>query len=139
MACLTRFGKRDGLMSVSESVVEGQRGGFAYAVQRLPCGMSIVGATGDLHGETHSLMYRLIADELARQPAQLVLELSGATSVDNAALEALVGASALAGESDTSFCLVASPTGPIVTALAAADLIDRFEIFATVGEAKRHR
>jgi anti-anti-sigma factor len=108
-------------------------------VRRLPSGTSIVGAAGDLDGETHSLMYHLVADELARQPAQLVLELSGATSVDDAAVEALVDASALAGESDTSFCLVASPTGPIVRALAAADLIDRFEIFATVAEAKRHR
>jgi anti-anti-sigma regulatory factor len=119
--------------------VEGQLGGIAYAVQRLPCGTSIVGATGDLDGQTHTLLYRVIADELAAEPAQLVLELSGATSVDDAALEALVGLSALAGESDTSFCLVASPTGPIVGALCAAGLIDRFEIFATVGEAKRHR
>lgn len=127
-------------MAVSESDTEGQQDGrFSCAVQRLPAGISIVFAAGDLDGETHSQVYRLVADELAREPAQLVLELSGATSVDDAALEVLVGASALAGESDTSFCLVASPTGPIVRAIAAADLIERFEIFATVGEAQRHR
>jgi anti-anti-sigma factor len=107
-------------------------------VQRLPAGISIVCAAGDLDGETYSRISRVVADELAREPAQLVLDLSGATSVDDAAAGGLVSASALAGESDISFCLVASPTGPIVEALAAADLIERFEIFATVGEAKRH-
>jgi anti-anti-sigma factor len=126
--------------SVSESYPGGQPGGsFSSAVQRLPAGISIVAAAGDLDGETHSQVYRLVADELALDPAQLVLELSRATSVDDSAVETLVGASALAGESDTSFCLVASPTGPVVQALAAADLIERFEIFATVGEARRHR
>ncbi|MDT5146230.1 MAG: hypothetical protein QOC58_875 [Mycobacterium sp.] len=120
--------------------MQGQPGGsFSHTVQRLPAGTTIVSAAGDLDGETHSLLYRVIADELGREPAQLVLELSGATSVEEAALEALVSASALAGESDTSFCLVTSSTGPIVRALAAADLIERFEIFATVGEAQRHR
>jgi anti-anti-sigma regulatory factor len=66
-------------------------------------GTSDVCATGDVDGETHSLMYRVIADELAREPAQPVLELSGATSVDDAAVEALAGASAFAAEPDTSF------------------------------------
>jgi anti-anti-sigma factor len=126
--------------SVSECDTAGQQGGsFSCAVQRLPAGISVVLAAGDLDGETHSRVYRLVADEVAREPAQLVLELSGATSVDDSAVETLVSASALAGESDISFCLVASPTGPVVRALAAADLIERFEIFATVGEARRHR
>ena len=92
-----------------------------------------------MNGETSSQLYRLVADELAREPAQLVLELSDATPVDNAVVEALVGTSALAGESDISFCLVASHTGPVVRALAAANFIERFEIFATVGEAERNR
>jgi anti-anti-sigma regulatory factor len=92
-----------------------------------------------LNGETTSQLYHLVANELAREPAQLVLDLSGAIPVDNAAVETLVGASALAGESDISFCLVASRTGPIVRALAAADLIERFEIFATIGEADGNR
>jgi anti-anti-sigma regulatory factor len=59
--------------------------------------------------------------------------------VDHAVLEALVAASALAGEADISFCLVASHRSPIVRALAAAGLIERFEIFATVGEAEHNR
>lgn len=119
--------------------MQGQANGFAYAVHRAPRRTSIIGASGHLDGEASLLMNNLIADELARDPAQLILELSHATSVDEAGLGALVGASAMAGESDTSFCLVAKPTGPIVTALTAADLIDRFEIYPTVDEAIRQR
>jgi anti-anti-sigma regulatory factor len=84
-------------------------------------------------------MYHVVADELARCPTQLVLDLSEATSVDDVAVEAVISASGLAGESDISFCLVASHTGPMVRALVAADLIERFEIYATVGEAARNR
>jgi anti-anti-sigma factor len=108
-------------------------------VRRLPAGITIVRATGDLSGHTSSQMYQLVADELARKPAQLVLDLSDATSVDDAAVEALTSAAALAGESDISFCLVGSDTGPVSRALAAADLVERFEIFATVCEAVHNR
>lgn len=96
-------------------------------------------AAGDLNGETSSQLYLLVADEVAREPAQLVLELSDVTSVDDAAIEALVNASALAGEADISFCLVASQGGPVVTALAGAGVIDRFEVFATLGAATGNR
>lgn len=119
--------------------MQGQANGFAYAVRRTPCRTSIIGATGHLDGEASLLINDLVADELAREPAQLILQLSNATSVDAAGLGALVGASAMAGESDTSFCLVAKPAGPIVTALTAADLIDRFEVYPTVDEAIRQR
>jgi anti-sigma B factor antagonist len=84
-------------------------------------------------------MYQLVAAELARYPAQLVLDLSDATSVDDAAVEAVVSASTLAGESDISFCLVASHSGPMVRALVAGDVIERFEIYPTVGEATANR
>lgn len=83
------------------------------------------------------MISRAVAAELTQTPAQLVLELSGATCIDNAAVEALVAATALAAESDTPICLVTSPTGPVATALAAADLTERFEIFATMREAQR--
>ena len=92
-----------------------------------------------MDSETSSHLQFLVANELAREPAQLVLELSDARPVDNAAVEALVAASALAGESNISFCVVASRKGPIVRALDAAGLIERFEIFATVDEAERNR
>ena len=125
---------------MSDSDTEGQQGGsFSCTVQRLPAATSIVYATGVLDGETDAVLSRAIADELTQEPAQLVLELSGATSIDDTAVEALVDATAQAAESDTSFCLVVPPTGPIARALAAADLLERFEIFATVDEAQRHR
>ncbi|CAN3128616.1 STAS domain-containing protein [Mycobacterium sp. smrl_JER01] len=121
---------------MSENEPDGQQDGRSFSVRRFPDGMSIVSASGNVDGDKPSLLGRLVADELAREPAQLVLELSRATSVDSAFVEALAGASALAGESDTSFCLVVSPTGPVAKALAAAGLIERFEIFSTVGEAR---
>jgi anti-anti-sigma regulatory factor len=123
-----------------EGDTEDQQGGsFSYTLQRLPAATSIVYATGVLDGKAHTDLFRAIADELTQEPAQLVLELSGATSIDDAAVETLVDATGLAAESDTSFCLVMSPTGPIARALAAADLLERFEIFATLDEAQRHR
>jgi anti-anti-sigma factor len=101
-------------------------------VQRLPAGITIIRATGDLNRETSSQLHLLVADELLQKPAQLVLELSNLTSVDKAAVDALVSASEAAGESDISFCLVASHASPVVTTLAGADLIERFEVFPTV-------
>jgi anti-anti-sigma factor len=108
-------------------------------VQRLPAGITIIRATGDLNSETSSQLSTLVADELSREPAQVVLELSTLTSVDNAAVDALVSASALAGEPDISFCLVASHAGPVVTALTEAGLIERFEVFPTVCAATGNR
>ena len=101
-------------------------------VQRLRAGVTVIRATGDLNGETSSPLYSLVADELLREPAQLVLELSNLVSVDNAAVDALVSASAVAGESDISFCLVASPASRVVATLAEAGLMERFEVFPTV-------
>jgi anti-anti-sigma factor len=108
-------------------------------VQRLPAGITIIRATGDLNSETSSQLSPLVADELSREPAQVVLELSNLTSVDKAAVDALVSASVLAGESDISFCLVASHAGPVLTALAEAGLIERFEVFPTVRAATGNR
>lgn len=122
-----------------EGEVQSRRDGHSFTVRRIPGGMSVVTGSGDVDGEASSVMGRLLVDELAKEPAQLVLELTRTTSVDSAFVEALVGASTLAGESDTSFCLVASPANPVVKALAAADLIERFEIFTTVGMAMLHR
>ena len=113
--------------------VEEQEGrSLSCAVQRLPAGITVIRVTGDLNRETSSQLHLLAADELLREPAQLVLELSNLTSVDKAAVDALVSASAVAGESDISFCLVASHASPLVTTLAGAGLIERFEVFPTV-------
>jgi anti-anti-sigma factor len=126
--------------SGSESDVEEQQSGsHQWVVQQLPAGVTIIRATGDLNGETSSQLYSLVADELLREPAQLVLELSNLVSVDNAVVDALVSASAAAGESDISFSLVASPASPVVAALAEAGLIERFEVFPTVRAATGDR
>jgi anti-anti-sigma factor len=126
--------------SGGEGDLEEQEGrSLSCTVQRLPAGITIIRATGDLNRETSSQLYPLIADELLREPAQVVLELSNLTSVDNAVVDALVSASAVAGESDISFCLVASNESPVVRTLAQADLIERFEVFPTVRAATNNR
>jgi len=119
--------------------VDCERGESSYSVQRLSSGASVVSAAGDLDGETHARMYGLIAEELAREPSQVVIEVSDVTSVDDAAIKALTEMSALAGEADISLCLIASANSPIVRSLAAADLTERFEIFPTIDEALDHR
>lgn len=108
-------------------------------MQRLPAGVTIIRATGDLNSETSSQLATLVADELSREPAQVVLELSNLGSVDNAGVDALVSASGLAGEPDISFCLVASHAGPVVAALTEAGLTERFEVFPTVCAATGNR
>ena len=80
-------------------------------MRRLPAGITIIRTTGDLNRETSSQLSLLVAGELLREPAQLVLALANLTSVDKAAVDALVSASALAGEPDISFCLVGSHAG----------------------------
>jgi anti-anti-sigma regulatory factor len=108
-------------------------------VQQLPAGVTVIRATGDVNRDTSSQLYSLLANELLREPAQLVLELSNLVSVDNAVVDALVSASAVAGESDISFSLVASHTSPVVATLAEAGLIERFEVFPTVRAATGDR
>jgi hypothetical protein len=44
-------------------------------VQRLPADITIIRAAGDLNSETSSQLYVVVAGELRREPAQLVLEL----------------------------------------------------------------
>jgi anti-anti-sigma factor len=117
----------------SESdLAEQQSRSLQCVVQRLPAGIAVIRATGDLDRETRSQLHSLVTDELLREPAQLVIELSNVASVDTAAVDVLISASAVAGESDISFCLVASPASPVVATLAEAGLIERFEVFPTV-------
>jgi anti-anti-sigma factor len=126
--------------SESESDLEEQQSrSLKWEVQRLPARITLIRATGDLDRETSLQLYPLVTDELLREPAQLVLELSSLVSVDEAAVDALVSASAVAGESDISFCLVASPASPVVATLAEAGLMERFEVFPTVCAATGER
>jgi anti-anti-sigma regulatory factor len=109
---------------------------LAWAPGRLPSFARVVVASGDLDDDKALLLGRLVADELNRHPPQLVLELSRTTSVGSAFIDVLTDASATAGEADISFCLVAAPTGPVIEALVAADLIERFDIYTTLSEAQ---
>ena len=128
------------VQSVSEGDIEGQQdGSFSYTVQRLPAGVTIIRARGDLNSETSSQLYLRVEDELLGGAAQLVLDLSNLTSFVNGAVGDLVSASAVAGESDISFCLVASHASPVVTTLADAGVIERFEVFPTVCAATGNR
>src|SRR5690242_1826107 len=122
-------------MTVSQNNPGNAQDGCCFSVQRRPDGLSILFVRGPVDAAEPSVLVRIVADEVAREPAQLVLELSHAESAGTAFIEALVDASVLAGETDTSFCLVLPPAAPVAKAPAAADLIERFEIFTTVGQA----
>lgn len=95
----------------------------------------MVDVVGDLSGDAAEAVKRTIADELARSPALLVVDLSGVARVDADGVDALASSAATAGESDISFCLVAPRASPIHDALAAAVLLELFEIFWSVDEA----
>lgn len=117
----------------------GERGQLSCSVQRLHGGVSVVRAVGHLDGEARTHMHRLVVDEVRRTPSQLLLEVSGVTSIGDAAVTVLIGASALAGESDVALCLIASSHSPVVKALTAADVIERFEISPTIDQALDQR
>jgi anti-anti-sigma factor len=99
----------------------------------------MIRARGELDGENSPQLCLVVADELLQEPAQLVVDLSDLTTVDKAAVAGLVSASGLAGESDISFCLVAAHASPVLTALAEAGLLERFEVFPTVRAATGNR
>jgi hypothetical protein len=61
-----------------------------------------------------------------------VLDLRGVTGIDSTGVDALVSAAALAALSAISFALVATEMGPVGAALAAADVRQLVEIFASV-------
>jgi hypothetical protein len=56
------------------------------------------------------------------------------TGIDGAGVDALVSAAELAGEADISLFLIGARTGPVATALAAADFTELFENFASIDE-----
>ncbi|MEW5809740.1 MAG: hypothetical protein AB1925_09815 [Actinomycetota bacterium] len=123
---------------MTEEEPDGRQNGHSFTLTRLPNSTSILFASGHIDDANSSIMGRLVADELARRPGQLVLELSRATSVVGSAfIETLAEVSAIAGEADTSFCLVVLPDGPVADALATAGLIERFEIFTTLRKAEQ--
>jgi anti-anti-sigma factor len=118
---------------------EEESGSWSFTVQRPPGGITIVRARGELDGDSSAELCLVVADELLPEPAQLVLDLSDLTSVEKAAVTGLVSASGLAGEADISFCLVAAQASPVLTTLAEAGVLERFEVFPTVRAATGDR
>jgi anti-anti-sigma regulatory factor len=82
-------------------------------------------------------MQRIVSRELMRPPELLVVDLSGITRIDTDGVNALASAAVIAGESDIAFCLVDTKGGPVQSALEEAKLTELFEVFPSVGEARR--
>ena len=98
-------------------------------VKRSLTNTSVIYVGGELLRGVTATMRRVVADELNRSPALLVLDLSGVLRIDAEGIDALVSAATQAGESDISLCLVGVHGHPVGIALAEADLLELFEIF----------
>jgi anti-sigma B factor antagonist len=104
-------------------------------VQRFRTGKSVVRVSGELIRDTPSLLTQIVEEELMRVPSPLVLDLSGVTHINATGVDALVSAATAAGESDISFCLVGVEGHSVGAALAAAELMELFEVFPSVNDA----
>ena len=103
-------------------------------VKRSPTDKSVMHVSGDLLHGASATMRQVVANELNRSPALLALDLSGVNRIDAEGIAALVSAATQAGESDISICLVGVQAGPVEAALAEAELIELFEILATLSD-----
>jgi anti-sigma B factor antagonist len=99
-------------------------------VNRSPTNKSVIYVGGQLLRGATTTMRRVVANELNRSPTLLALDLSGVIRIDAEGIDALVSAATQAGESDISLCLVGVHGHPVGTALADAELLELFEIFA---------
>jgi anti-anti-sigma regulatory factor len=104
-------------------------------VERLTRGHTVVHLVGDLIGDATAATQQDLIDELSREPAQLIVDVSAITRIDAGGVQALAAAAAVAGEADRAFCLVAGKSGPVRAALAAEQLRELFEIFSSTIEA----
>jgi anti-anti-sigma regulatory factor len=98
-------------------------------VKRTSTNKSVIYVSGELLRGATATMRRVVANELNRWPALLVLDLSGVIRINAEGVDALVSAATQAGESDISLCLVGVHGHPVGTALADAELLELFEIF----------
>ncbi|MFL6081812.1 MAG: STAS domain-containing protein [Mycobacterium sp.] len=99
-------------------------------MNRSPTNKSVIYVGGQLLRGATTTMRRVVANELNRSPTLLALDLSGVIRIDAEGIDALVSAATQAGESDISLCLVGVHGHPVGTALADAELLELFEIFA---------
>jgi anti-anti-sigma factor len=113
----------------------GERSTFV-SVQRFPVdGGTIVSVAGELCGEAWPLI-QCLAEELNSCPSQLIVDLSEVTHIDATGLDILVNAAARAGEADIALC-IAGLRGAVIDAFDASGLLEMFEIFPAVNDARR--
>jgi anti-sigma B factor antagonist len=98
-------------------------------VKRSPTYKCVIYVRGELLRGATGTMRRVVADELNRSPALLVIDLSGVIRIDAEGIDAVVSAATQAGESDISLCLVGVHGHTAGTALADAELLELFEIY----------
>jgi anti-anti-sigma factor len=120
---------------VSQDGDEQRARSIVINVQRSTCGHTVVHLIGDLIHDATVATQRALIDELSREPARLVVDVSAITRIDAGGVQVLAAAAALAGEADLAFCLVAGKAGPVRAALAAEQLSELFEIFSSTIEA----
>ena len=121
---------------IDRGQADSRRTGLAAVnVQRFAHGNNVVRVSGDLTGDAAPTLHQTLTEELSQSPTQLAVDLRGVGRIDNDGVDALVSAAALAARSAISFALVATGTGPVATALAAANVRQLFEIFASVQDA----
>ena len=98
-------------------------------VKRSTTNKSVIYVRGALLRGATATMRRVVANELNRSPALLVLDLSGVNRIDTEGIDAGYRPRRKPGESDISLCLVGVHGHPVGTALAHAGLLELFEIF----------
>jgi anti-sigma B factor antagonist len=97
-------------------------------VKRCSMNKSVIYVGGELLRGATATMRWVVANELNRSPALVVLDLSAVIRIDAEGIDALKSAATQAGESDISLCLVGVHGHPAGTALADAELLELFEI-----------
>lgn len=108
----------------------------AGSVQRFMVdGCTIVSVAGEICGQAWPLI-QCLAEELSSCPAQLIIDLSEVTHIDAAGIDILVNAAARAGEADIALC-IAGLHGAVNDIFDASGLLEVFEIFPTVNDARR--
>ena len=108
----------------------------SVSVQRFMVdGGTIVSVAGEICGQAWPLI-QCLAEELNSCPAQLIVDLSEVTHIDAAGIDILVNAAARAGEADIALC-IAGLHGAVMDAFDASGLLEMFEIFPTVNDARR--
>lgn len=108
---------------------------ISISVQRLPADATVVRLVGELTDDSAGVVQRSVNQELARSPAQLIIDLSAVSVIDVVGVNVLASAAGIAGEEDISFCLVDAGGNALAAALGAAKMTELFEVFGTVDDA----